>query len=329
MVNDNNSTPLFCPNCGHPVSPDDAFCENCGYNLKEFFSKLNDEKNQQNSQGQQPQTAESNRPVNSRPTPKSNASSKERDSNPGPQKNYSSFQGQQERGGRQPRPQPPFQQRPRPQQPRPGQKERVPSQPRKKLARWKIILAVVVVILIVGGYLFGKNYYSRVQTLNRLTNQIRTEKGLTPYFYTADPSLKITNQNLQPMASYYGRNMQALSQFKSQLSAKGVTADRKFSYQQNGNKWLIFPNFQVKISPVYPAISTNHPNVDLKLNGSAIATSSGSTYTKKLGPLVPGEYTLEANGTVNNKQIDNKGTYYINSNKDYLLKLETISFTVS
>ncbi|NLR32066.1 zinc ribbon domain-containing protein [Levilactobacillus tujiorum] len=24
----------FCPNCGHPVAPDDVFCQNCGYNLQ-------------------------------------------------------------------------------------------------------------------------------------------------------------------------------------------------------------------------------------------------------------------------------------------------------
>ena len=24
----------FCPNCGHPISPDDSFCQNCGYNLQ-------------------------------------------------------------------------------------------------------------------------------------------------------------------------------------------------------------------------------------------------------------------------------------------------------
>ncbi|MCG0773175.1 hypothetical protein IMAU10062_02348 [Lactiplantibacillus plantarum] len=66
------------------------------------------------------------------------------------------------------------------------------------------------------------------------------------------------------------------------------------------------------------------------VNGKHVATSNKATYEHKIGPYVPGSYTLTAKGTVSGHQITNKGTYYLRANgQTYDLDLRTISFTVN
>ena len=77
-------------------------------------------------------------------------------------------------------------------------------------------------------------------------------------------------------------------------------------------------------------LATNHRNVALSANGKHVATSNKATYEHKIGPYVPGSYTLTAKGTVSGHQITNKGTYYLRANgQTYDLDLRTISFTVN
>ncbi|MGO3490701.1 MAG: TcaA 3rd/4th domain-containing protein, partial [Lactiplantibacillus plantarum] len=97
-----------------------------------------------------------------------------------------------------------------------------------------------------------------------------------------------------------------------------------------GKSWLFFDKYQLQVTSVYATLATNHRNVALSVNGKHVATSNKATYEHKIGPYVPGSYTLTAKGTVSGHQITNKGTYYLRANgQTYDLDLRTISFTVN
>lgn len=305
------SKPLFCPHCGHPVNADEKFCGNCGFDLAAYFAS-HGTPNGGNSTNEDPS--------DETPKPANNGDNADTSKRAGTQKS-----GTEQTGG-----QSATSQQPKPSQSAPRQTQApMRRQNRKPMARWKIVTIVVVVVLLIGGYLFGNHYYSKAATMDRIVNRLQSQKGLSSYFTSSDPSLKINSSTLLPLSKYMSSHNQSLASFKSELNNVGATNNDRFIYKQTGHHFLLFPKWQVQVKPVYPEVTTNHKNVTIKLDGKKVAKSTSTSFTKKLGPLVPGQYKLTANGTVNGHNITNSGTYHINSDSDYYnLELKTISFTV-
>jgi len=199
------------------------------------------------------------------------------------------------------------------------------------LPKWAWITIVIVIVLIGGAYLFGRNYYSRTNQLNRDISALKTGKqGVAQQFTTADPSLKLTDKKLQPLVAHFKANRQALATFQQQLRTQAQTTDGLFEYQVTGKHWLLFDKYQIKVKPVYAQLTTNRAHVQLQIDGKRVATTGSADYSHKFGPYVPGDYQLLASGTVNGQLLQNKSTVYLHQNDDnYDLSLKTISFTVA
>ncbi|WP_318766796.1 zinc ribbon domain-containing protein [Lactiplantibacillus carotarum] len=204
-----------------------------------------------------------------------------------------------------------------------------PAKPSRPTPKWVWITVAVVAVLCIGGYLFGQNYYSRSAQLNRAVTAVKSgSKGVSSYFSTSDPNLKLSDAKIEPLTHYFKSKPAALASFKRQLN-NGQTADERFTYQLSGKAWLFFDKYTIHVKPVYPTATTNRDGAKITVDNKTVATSNSTSYSKQLGPLVPGDYRIASTGTVNGKKMTNSGTYFIDkAGQSVDLALRTISFTV-
>lgn len=229
-------------------------------------------------------------------------------------------------------------QTPEPAQPAPVTNPQKPASRRKKKVRTKqqkrrrreTLLVVFVAILAISGITYGEYYYSKASTLKRAVAAVKNNQSdLHDYFYTTDPNLKLTNSKLQPLTKYFNQNPDKLLSFKTQLSGLGTFDNHRLSYQKDGQKFLIFPNWKIKVKPVYVTLTVNKKNAQIKENATKIAVSNKPHFSKKIGPLVPGSYQLSSSANLDGHKLTNANTYHLNSNKTIPLSLKTVSFNVS
>ncbi|GAA3193633.1 zinc ribbon domain-containing protein [Lentilactobacillus kefiri] len=229
-------------------------------------------------------------------------------------------------------------QTPEPNQPAPVTNSQKPVSRTKKKVRTKqqkrrrreTLLVVFAAILAIGSITYGEYYYSKASTLKRAVTAVKNNQSdLHDYFYTTDPNLKLTNATLQPLTKYFNQNPDKLLSFKTQLSGVGTFDNQKFSYQKDGQKFLIFPNWNIKVKPVYVTLTVNKKNAQIKENTTKIAVSNTTHFSKKIGPLVPGSYQLSSSANLNGHKLTNANTYHLNSNRTIPLTLKTVSFKVS
>lgn len=103
----------------------------------------------------------------------------------------------------------------------------------------------------------------------------------------------------------------------------------KIQLSKDGQKFLIFPNWNIKVKPVYVTLTVNKKNAQIKENTTKIAVSNTTHFSKKIGPLVPGSYQLSSSANLNGHKLTNANTYHLNSNRTIPLTLKTVSFKVS
>ena len=204
---------------------------------------------------------------------------------------------------------------------------RAPSHQSIPAGVWVIIGAVVV--LVVGGYAYGQHYYEPTNQLDRAITALKTGDGLAKQVTSTDPSLKITSETVKPMATYFKNDRKSLASLASDLKASNTSNQYGIQFVRTGKAWLFFDKYQLQVSSVYADLTTNHKNVTLSVNGKKVAKTTAGSFSHKIGPYVPGTYTLTAKGKVGQHQMTNKGTYNLRSTGEtYELDLRTISLTV-
>lgn len=212
---------MFCPNCGTKVLVTDAFCANCGAELAAFRPNTSADAPQQNApepvtprQESQPQSA-SEQAERQPAEPRQDAQPQSAQQPVAPRQ-YTPQQSMPERGGQQPTPaQSVIQQPAQPAQPVPHRAATRPRQPRSKGQRIGLIAGAIVVVLLVILGVMGNNYYSKANTIKRIVTAAKgNQASLADYFYTTDPTFKVTKTSLKPMVRYLQQDPAALNQFQ-------------------------------------------------------------------------------------------------------------------
>ncbi|BDZ30502.1 zinc ribbon domain-containing protein [Lactiplantibacillus brownii] len=184
-------------------------------------------------------------------------------------------------------------------------------------------------VLVIGSYLYGQHYYQPANQLDRDMAALKTGKGLAKQVTSTDPSLKITTDSVKPMVAYFKHDAKALASLASDLKTNAGVNQYGIQFVRTGKAWLFFDKYQLQVPSIYANLTTNHENVSLAVNGKQVAKSTSARYIKKIGPYVPGNYTLTAKGKVGQHEITNKGTHYLHTNGQTVnLDLRTISLTV-
>lgn len=205
--------------------------------------------------------------------------------------------------------------------------------PRQAMKPWQVISVVVVFIILIGGYLFLNHYYGKTATADRLVTAIKQDEGKTvaSLVKSNDPSFKITSSSVEPLITYYSQNKDQLAKLKGQLTSTGYVNDH-LAFVNSGHKFLLFNNYQLKVKTIYPEIQTNRAGAKLKVNGKVLSNKIGTTNPKKIGPYMPGEYTVQTSDTVNGHKLVNNGKYAwidpTSDDEDISLNLQTISYTI-
>ncbi|MCY9806165.1 zinc ribbon domain-containing protein [Lentilactobacillus senioris] len=202
------------------------------------------------------------------------------------------------------------------------------QRPAKKWSKKKkaaVIGASIAAVALIIFFVWGKQYYSQTATLDRAMADIKNGKDLTNDFTSDKSDLKLTKQKLEPVNKYYNNHPKELTKLHNDLARNGRSSDGNFNFMRHGNRWLLFPNYQIVVSPVYPKVTTNKTGNVIKLDDKKIATADSDDYQKNLTAMVPGEYHLESSGTIGDKTLTNAGDYYINDDKTYDLNLTTIT----
>lgn len=328
---------MFCPNCGTKVLVTDAFCANCGAKLAAFRPNTSTDAPQQNAQ--EPVTPRQESQSQSAPEqdvqqpaePRQDVQSQSAPEHAAAPQQDTSQQSMSERGGQQPTPaQSVIQQPAQPAQPVPHRAATRPRQPRSKGQRVGLIAGAIVVVLLVILGVVGNNYYSKANTIKRIVTAAKgNQASLADYFYTTDPTFKVTKTSLKPMVQYLQQDPAALNQFQEGLTNSGQFEKGHLLLTQHGHHFLVFPKYQVQVRPVYVSVTVNKKNAKLKQDDQLIATSTSADYTKKIGPLVPGLYNLASSAKISGRQLTNTNTYHLNQdNQTIPLTLKTITFDV-
>ncbi|MEN3239234.1 TcaA second domain-containing protein [Fructilactobacillus sanfranciscensis] len=197
------------------------------------------------------------------------------------------------------------------------------KKPMSKKSKISYSVLLLIILILVGGYLWGNHYYSKEATASRIVNSIKdgNKKQVADDSSTTDPSYKITPDNMSALIKYFGKNKYKFASFENQLSddddntSSSSNSLSNFELKQDGNAFLVFPRYKLSITPVYGQIDTNGKKLKVNIDGNksklAIDDDSSSksrssddydSVTGNVGPLTPGSHKITVIGTVNGKE---------------------------
>ncbi|WP_100665207.1 zinc ribbon domain-containing protein [Leuconostoc citreum] len=207
--------------------------------------------------------------------------------------------------------------------------------PKKTMPKGKkIILTVVVVgvVSIIGVFIWGNQYYSQGATAKR-TLAILKSQNATQYanhFIWADSKKAISKDSVKPFVNQMaklswsqGDEATTYNQLINQKDTDG------YVFKQNGRKFLLFPNYQLQITPVDLKLTTNNKGITLKVNGNEVGVSDSDSYTKKITHQASGLYKFTASGKVSGQDVSASDSRTINQNDNVNLSIDMISFDVN
>ena len=192
-----------------------------------------------------------------------------------------------------------------------------------------IVAAVIVLVVLLGGYLFGRNYYTSAKQMDRFLTELADSKGdVSPYLTSSDSSLEISKDEANAFRKMFTGDQKTIDSLKSALTSN-MTYGR-WTWVKSGHRLLVFPAYKLQVEPVYVRLYTNHSGVKVYRDDKKLTTTTAASQVVKVGPILPGRYTFKAAGTVKGKKLSSVKTEYITYGKDNQVKLnlKTATFTV-
>lgn len=203
-----------------------------------------------------------------------------------------------------------------------------PTPPMSKGKKVTFIVVAIAVIAIIAGYLIGNHYYSRSSSMQRAVKTLKSydTSEYAQQMVWSDTHKRVTKSDLQPMVQYLSSEKMSDATLRSWIS----TGTDGLTLQNNGHKFLIFPNYQLTAKPVNIHLITNHKDINIGLNGKKLLTTDSDGYTTTLKHQIPGEYNFTATGSINGGSVKTSNTNFIGGSqeKNVDLSITFISFTI-
>ncbi|MGQ5708361.1 TcaA 3rd/4th domain-containing protein [Lactobacillus sp. PSON] len=195
--------------------------------------------------------------------------------------------------------------------------------------KWLIAITLLCLIIFACFYGWGQYYYQKNKQIDRIITSIQnTNSDLSKFVQPADPDLKVTEDSLKPLQNYYRKNPQKLTELSNDLH--NGQYDDQMQLIQNGEYFMIFPKYQLRIKVYQPQVETNNPDSYLTVNGNNRGTMNGAgqNYYQNLGLIFPGEYHLVVNTKVGGRNLKSDSIVDIWSNKTIDLLIRTATFRI-
>lgn len=200
---------------------------------------------------------------------------------------------------------------------------------RKKISKKAltgIISSALIIILCLSAYFIGASMNSKEKVAAKITKAIEDNdaKKLAKYVVSSDDKLEINEESLTPLVQYLKDNsktkqaligmiegqaklddksgkvniedlsnyQQAADLFLDMLSGNHSLANM-FTLKKQGKTMLVYDKYVLELNPVYLEITTNYKDSKIYLNDTLVATANEDNFTAKIGPYVPGKYTIK------------------------------------
>lgn len=163
-----------------------------------------------------------------------------------------------------------------------------------------ITLLALLVIAIIGLYLYGSSYYTQVAQVDRMITILQERDGekLAEIITADDPAVIVTRESLTPLFSYIKENPSYVNELKEYLrqgEKQGDGIERAdFSLTKDGKHFFLFDRYKLKAKTYYTTLLTNEKGTSLKLNGKEIDKANDKKFEKQYGPFLPGNQVFQA-----------------------------------
>ena len=167
---------------------------------------------------------------------------------------------------------------------------------------------------------------SKVLTSSDQNLQIdeKDTKALINYLHENPEYLESLITILQEQSNYYDEEAGvAASNSKTTEKIEGFLTLKK-------NQNFILPDtYSIEIDPVYLTVCTNMQDAVIKINGQKVTNTTQKDCDKKVGPLLPGEYMVEATSKQKDKEIKKTETVTLwNTDQEITLDLQDEDITL-
>lgn len=177
------------------------------------------------------------------------------------------------------------------------------------------IIALVILVLGFGAYKVGESMTSRERIIDNFISAIAEKDPveIAKFIKPSGPGMEVNEGTLKPLIDYMDENPSYLHKLtesireQSENFGKSTDNDKKdrpamsknedsniISLKKKGKKFLLYDNYQLEIKPFFIKVSTNYKDAVIFLNGKQVDVSDSENFTKEIGPLLPGLYTLKS-----------------------------------
>ncbi|WP_270606429.1 TcaA 3rd/4th domain-containing protein [Bacillus mobilis] len=163
-----------------------------------------------------------------------------------------------------------------------------------------ITLLALLVVAIVGLYVYGSSYYTKSAQVDRMITIVQERDGekLAEIVTADDPSVIVTRESLMPLFSYIKENPSYVNELKNYLrqgEKRGDGIERAdFSLTKDGKYFFLFDRYKLKVKTYYTTLLSNEKGTSLKMNGKEIDKTDDKKFEKQYGPFLPGTQVFQA-----------------------------------
>lgn|GEM_PF-3320615 len=162
-----------------------------------------------------------------------------------------------------------------------------------------LIIASIVAYSILSANSKPESVLSKFQAAVKSGNAAAAHKILV----SNDPVLELTEGDVSKLLTYLDEKSSVLDDeiegLKNQIKEE---EEQQLKYDYNSMLTLVkeegllglFDSYKIAVQPYYFTLYTNQKGVVIKLDGKDILTSKSDDYTKVIGPLMPGSYSVDA-----------------------------------
>ena len=209
------------------------------------------------------------------------------------------------------------------------------------------LISLLIVVLVSVIYYIKSPFLNKDALVQEVESALTTQnvRQLSRVLTSSDEDLIINEHNTQILMDYLQKNPESTESLLTVLQEQSRYFDLEVSQKRpeqsriqgfltlkkNSNTWM--PDYySIEIDPVYLKIHTNSKDATLLVNGEQVVKATEPVYEKTIGPLLPGEYQVQAILKQNDKHlVEQKQVVLWNSDEEIRLNLNSdeVGFHVS